>query len=545
MGQRRVEAEPGEHVARRAARRSRPACRRPSRRSRSVSCGPVQRLDRRCRRGSPACRRRGTSRPARAASPAAKTPSAMPDLALHRAGLGDVLDDPLGGLLLAAEVADRPRARRARRLPGRTTSTPATTSSTAATTCSNARASRPRIVLDDRQPGAAALRLPLAQPTAYARRRGPPRSRRPPGWRAAPRRECAPGHRRRSRPRPPASRGTRRAACAAGAAQPPPSSASVGERRGPASPGTSGERAAAAADLGHPGRPASAAEPPRGGRHPDRDLLGPRGRAPAARRDGHLAAAQPAPALAEPLPHAPHHLERDVGALPPAVRHEHAAALPGPGDQPAGDRRGDRGGDGGDHHVDPVDQGGHDGRPLRSRVRHQRQPIQRDTRPAAAATAPKVGTPTTAHHEPERDASASRASTSEVLPAGRDCPGATAMVLPRRRPRLGRTRLSSGSTGSTRWTPDPPADRLRCRRSRWLAGPAPPGRRTGSIPGPPWGFLVSLLFCVAVLRGGGGHMCRVRRPGRRAWAGGRGRARPPPPPRTAPPRGAGRRPPGR
>ena len=72
---------------------------------------------------------------------------------------------------------------------------------------------------------------------------------------------------------------------------------------------------------------------------------------------------------------------------------------------------------------------------------------------SAAAPAPKVGTPTTAHHEPARDASASSASTSEVPPLRRGWPAATATVLPRRSPRLGSRPVSSGATGSTRWPP--------------------------------------------------------------------------------------------
>jgi hypothetical protein len=73
---------------------------------------------------------------------------------------------------------------------------------------------------------------------------------------------------------------------------------------------------------------------------------------------------------------------------------------------------------------------------------------------SAAARTPRAGTPTIAHQEPEREASDSSASSSEVPPpAGAARPVATATVLPRRRPRPGSRPLSSGATGSIRCTP--------------------------------------------------------------------------------------------
>jgi hypothetical protein len=88
---------------------------------------------------------------------------------------------------------------------------------------------------------------------------------------------------------------------------------------------------------------------------------------------------------------------------------------------------------------------------------------------SAAASAPSVGTPTTAHQEPAREAAASSASSRDVPPLpGADRPVATAMVLPRRSPRLGSKPLSSGSTGSTRCTPGSsvsPAGRISSARA--------------------------------------------------------------------------------
>jgi hypothetical protein len=69
---------------------------------------------------------------------------------------------------------------------------------------------------------------------------------------------------------------------------------------------------------------------------------------------------------------------------------------------------------------------------------------------SAAATAPKAGTPTTAHHDPERDASDSSASTNEVPPTAAGHPAATATVLPRRSPRAGSRPRSGTGTGSAR-----------------------------------------------------------------------------------------------
>jgi hypothetical protein len=73
---------------------------------------------------------------------------------------------------------------------------------------------------------------------------------------------------------------------------------------------------------------------------------------------------------------------------------------------------------------------------------------------SCAASAPSAGTPTTAHQEPARDASASSASISDVPPpAGAARPVETATVLPRRSPRPGSRPLSWGATGNTRCTP--------------------------------------------------------------------------------------------
>ena len=67
-----------------------------------------------------------------------------------------------------------------------------------------------------------------------------------------------------------------------------------------------------------------------------------------------------------------------------------------------------------------------------------RPAAKRTLQVVAASVATNVataGTPTTAHHDPEADAAASKASNSDVPPtAGTARPAATATVLPRRSP---------------------------------------------------------------------------------------------------------------
>ena len=184
VGQRRVEAEPGQHVAgRQRGELAEGAHAQPAQQVGQLR--PVRAPRRAARRGTPASRPARTIRPARAASTAAKTPSAMPTWLSTPQRLRHVLDDPLGGRLLAAEVAGRPPG--GQRAGARDGPPPPRRE---LLDRGDHRLERPRVpagvVLHDGQLRAAALRLPLAQPAAHPLGPGR-RSRRPPGWRAAPR----------------------------------------------------------------------------------------------------------------------------------------------------------------------------------------------------------------------------------------------------------------------------------------------------------------------------------------------------------------------
>ena len=107
---------------------------------------------------------------------------------------------------------------------------------------------------------------------------------------------------------------------------------------------------------------------------------------------------------------------------------------------------------GGDqHHVEPVDQGGHHRRPpARSRPGSATSTRRSKATPSSdAATSPSEPSPTAATHEPACDAPAARASASDVAPA---TPGraSTATVVPRRSPDAGSRASNAGSTGSRR-----------------------------------------------------------------------------------------------
>ena len=83
-------------------------------------------------------------------------------------------------------------------------------------------------------------------------------------------------------------------------------------------------------------------------------------------------------ASAEALPPAARDLQGHVGAGPVAVGHQNTTALPDPGGQPAGERRGDRPRDRHDHQVHAINEGGDHRRPFGSGVGHEREPVQCD-----------------------------------------------------------------------------------------------------------------------------------------------------------------------
>jgi hypothetical protein len=305
-------------VAGRAAKS--PRVRTPRRRNRSTRSGR-SRVD--------------TSRPARNAGVASvgddlpgpggqqggEDPVRDAGLRLHPAGERDLLDQPLGGPRLVAVVARRPRAGSAT-APGRTTSTPGATSSTATTTGSYARASRSgswaSTVNCGHRPCASRLRSPRRTPSARAASeqattrlaariargvhvhpstmpaaitgQSGVHSRR---VRTPPLRRVLVARARTPRPRPPRSRPSR------------PRARRLGREGEPGPPGQRGRAAA-------------------GGRHvqlPTRNRPRPRPR---------------------PRQSTTGHREGQVHALPPPVRHEHAAPLTGAGGQPARHRRADR-----------------------------------------------------------------------------------------------------------------------------------------------------------------------------------------------------------
>ena len=261
-----------------------PRVRTPSRRSRSASAGPAERLD---RQPGEELRRppRRHDPPGAGGQPGREHPVGDADLALHRAATAR----------RARRSARRPPPRRRssgpapgrppRRRPDGPPPPPATSSSTAATTGSNARASRPgscsTTVSCGQRPCASRLRSPRRTPSARAAG-----SRRAPGWRAARRPGRSPAPRRRSRRRAPASPGTTAAGCVPARRSPPDRPGA--SRRGRSAHG----RRQRTRD--HPGQLVT--------REPDLDLLGSGGRPAPARRDGDLPAAQPPPALPEPLP---------------------------------------------------------------------------------------------------------------------------------------------------------------------------------------------------------------------------------------------------
>ena len=169
MRQRTVEPEPGEHIGG-GQRREIPERLDPQPAQQVGQFGPLQRLDGHAGEELPGLPRRDDP-PGPGRQPGGEDPVGDPDLALHRAGLGDLLDDPFGG-----------------RLPRRRSTGPA--------------------------PGRPARRPPAGSPRP---RRRPPRRRRPPARRPArpapdhaPRRPAA-GHRlcasrRRSPRRTPSAR---------------------------------------------------------------------------------------------------------------------------------------------------------------------------------------------------------------------------------------------------------------------------------------------------------------------------------------------------
>ena len=186
--------------------------------------------------------------------------------------------------------------------------------------------------------------------------------------------------------------------------------------------------------------------------------------------------------------------------------------------------------------------------PLGPGIRHQGQPVQRDAQPRRRrprrASAGRPRRTTSRPGRPRRAGPAQRGATAAPGLAGGDRDGAAPAQAPagqqpaqlgqhrqhplRRRP--GRARSPGAPDRPVRRNRPPcgpPSDQLprRCCGSDQDRHAVPP-----SAPALPAGRSVAR---------------RVRRRGRPGPAGRRGRARPPPPRRTARPRGAGRRPPGR
>jgi hypothetical protein len=114
--QRSVEPEPAEHVG--GGQRGEVTQRLDAQPAQQVGqFGPFQRLDRHRRQEQRSATRRDDL-PGPRGQPGREHPVGHPHLALHRTGLGHVLDDPLGRGLLAAEVPGRPpRGQRTRARP--------------------------------------------------------------------------------------------------------------------------------------------------------------------------------------------------------------------------------------------------------------------------------------------------------------------------------------------------------------------------------------------------------------------------------------------
>jgi hypothetical protein len=165
VGQCRVGAEPGEHVA--ARQRGEVAQGVQAQPAQQVGqLGPFQRLD--VDAGEELPRAAGRHEPpAPRGQPGGEDPVGDAHLALDRTGLRDVFHDPLGGPLFPAEIPDRPpRTERAGSRPHHLD--PGDDLFHRRDHLLERPRVPTRIVLDDRHLGTAALRLALAQPPAHA-----------------------------------------------------------------------------------------------------------------------------------------------------------------------------------------------------------------------------------------------------------------------------------------------------------------------------------------------------------------------------------------
>ena len=141
--------------------------------------GPVDRRARGPARSTSSGARNAGVSPGATATPAAggehrgEQPVGHPDLALHPGARGHLVDQPLGGRQLAAEVAGRALARAAPAGPAAPPPPPAPAPRPPRTTGSNARASRSGSRGEHGQLGAPGLGLAAAQPAPHPVRRGP------------------------------------------------------------------------------------------------------------------------------------------------------------------------------------------------------------------------------------------------------------------------------------------------------------------------------------------------------------------------------------